>query len=292
MRVGIVILPEHRWWAAEPLWRMAEEYGFAHAWTYDHLGWRSLVDKPWFDAVPTLTAAATATSTIRLGTLVASPNFRHPVHFAREVTALDDISDGRLTLGIGAGGPGFDTTVLGGQAPAPAGRTERFEEFVELLDKILTQDNTSWYGEHYTAVEARRAPGCVQLPRLPFVIAANGPRAMRLAARYGQGWVTTGTNEGGDDLEAWWRGVAELTKRFDDTLAADGRAPHRVARYLQADAAPKYSLSSAEYFKEVVGRAAELGFTDVITHWPRTESPYEGTESTVEEIASEVLPEL
>ncbi|WP_243790867.1 LLM class flavin-dependent oxidoreductase [Saccharopolyspora gloriosae] len=292
MRVGIVILPEHRWWAAEPLWRMAEEYGFAHAWTYDHLGWRSLVDKPWFDAVPTLTAAATATSTIRLGTLVASPNFRHPVHFAREVTALDDVSDGRITLGIGAGGPGFDTTVLGGQAPAPGTRTERFEEFVELLDKILTQDNTSWYGEHYTAVEARRAPGCVQLPRLPFVIAANGPRAMRLAARYGQGWVTTGRNEGGDDLEAWWRGVAELTKKFDDALAADGRAPHRVARYLQADAAPKYSLSSVEYFKEVVGRAAELGFTDVITHWPRTESPYEGSESTVEEIASEVLPEL
>ncbi|WP_258344890.1 LLM class flavin-dependent oxidoreductase [Saccharopolyspora gregorii] len=290
MRVGIVILPEHRWWAAEPLWRMAEEYGFAHAWTYDHLGWRSLVDKPWFDAVPTLTAAATVTSTIRLGTLVASPNFRHPVHFAREITALDDISDGRITLGIGAGGPGFDTAVLGGQPLAPAARTERFEEFVELLDKILTQDNTSWYGEHYTAVEARRAPGCVQLPRLPFVIAANGPRAMRLAARYGQGWVTTGS--GGDDVEAWWRGVAELTKKFDDALAAEGKAPARVHRYLQADAAPAYSMSSVEYFKEVVGRAAELGFTDVVTHWPRTDSPYEGTESTVEEIASEVLPEL
>src|SRR5690606_20657508 len=44
VRVGIVILPEDRWWAAEPKWRAAEEYGFDHAWTYDHLGWRNLVD--------------------------------------------------------------------------------------------------------------------------------------------------------------------------------------------------------------------------------------------------------
>jgi alkanesulfonate monooxygenase SsuD/methylene tetrahydromethanopterin reductase-like flavin-dependent oxidoreductase (luciferase family) len=96
VRVGIVILPDERWSVAARRWRLAEEYGFAHAWTYDHLGWRSLVDGPWFDAVPTLTAAALETSRIRLGTLVASPNFRHPVPFARQVTALDDISGGRI----------------------------------------------------------------------------------------------------------------------------------------------------------------------------------------------------
>src|SRR5207248_3255349 len=79
VRVGIVILPEDRWWAAEPKWRAAEEYGFDHAWTYDHLGWRNLVDGPWFSAVPTLTAAAMVTSRIRLGTFVASPVARHPV---------------------------------------------------------------------------------------------------------------------------------------------------------------------------------------------------------------------
>src|SRR5439155_14487839 len=103
MRVGIVILPDLRWSQARDRWRLAEEYGFDHAWTYDHLGWRDLVDGPWFDAVPTLTAAATVTDRIGLGTWVASPNFRHPVHFARELTALDDISRGRLLIGAGAG---------------------------------------------------------------------------------------------------------------------------------------------------------------------------------------------
>ena len=51
-------------------------------------------------------------------------------------------------------------------------------------------------------------------------------------------------------------------------------------------------MRSLAYFREVVGRAEELGFTDVITHWPRTDEPYAGTESTVEDIAAEVLPEL
>ncbi|KAA5836111.1 LLM class flavin-dependent oxidoreductase [Saccharopolyspora hirsuta] len=290
MRVGIVILPEHRWWAAEPLWRMAEEYGFAHAWTYDHLGWRSLVDKSWFDAVPTLTAAAMATSTIRLGTLVASPNFRHPVHFARELTALDDISDGRITLGVGAGGLGFDSQVLGQPELTPGQRVDRFAEFLELLDLILTRDTTDYSGTYYSAVQARRHPGCVQLPRLPFVVAANGPRAMQLAARYGSGWVTTG--RGAEDQESWWRSVAELSLRFAEALAEQGRDPAKVDRYLQVDAAPVFSMSSVEHFRDVVGRAAELGFTDVITHWPRADGPYAGKESTVEEIASEVLPEI
>ncbi|MHA6797864.1 LLM class flavin-dependent oxidoreductase [Bounagaea algeriensis] len=291
MRIGIVILPEHRWWAAEPLWRMAEEYGFAHAWTYDHLGWRSLVDKPWFDAVPTLTAASAATSTIRLGTLVTSPNFRNPVHFAREVTALDDVSDGRFIVGLGAGGPGFDETVFDAAELTPGQRADRFGEFLQLLDRILRQDTTDYSGEYYTARAARRSPGCVQQPRAPFLVAANGPRTMRLAARYGDAWVTNGDGTAADD-ESWWRSVGDMALQFDDALAFEDR-DGPLARYLSVDAAPTYSMSSVEHFRDVVGRASELGFTDVVTHWPRSDDgPYAGSEAIVEQIASEVLPEL
>ncbi|GAB3555536.1 alkanesulfonate monooxygenase SsuD/methylene tetrahydromethanopterin reductase-like flavin-dependent oxidoreductase (luciferase family) [Actinopolyspora lacussalsi] len=294
MRVGIVILPEHRWWAAEPLWRMAEEYGFDHAWTYDHVGWRSLVDKPWFDAVPTLTAAATVTSRIKLGTLVSSPNFRHPVHFAREVTALDDVSDGRFLLGLGSGSSGFDERVFGTEPLSISDRVERFGEFTELLDSILTNDNVSSDGKYYSAVEARRSPGCVQTPRVPFVVAAEGTRAMRLAARFGNGWVTNGRGSGAEVTgdEAWWRSLRDNTERFEEVLRERGRVPGRVPRYLNADAGSVYSLSSVERFRDVLGRAGELGFTDVIVHWPRTEAPFAGQESVLEEIASEVLPGL
>src|SRR5262249_35035036 len=80
-QLGGLILPERRWIEDRDRWRRAEQLGFDHAWTYDHIAWRELRDEPWFAAVPTLSAAALVTSTIRLGTLVASPNFRHPVPF-------------------------------------------------------------------------------------------------------------------------------------------------------------------------------------------------------------------
>jgi alkanesulfonate monooxygenase SsuD/methylene tetrahydromethanopterin reductase-like flavin-dependent oxidoreductase (luciferase family) len=206
---------------------------------------------------------------------VASPNFRHPVQFAREVTALDDVSGGRLTLGLGAGAaaPSFDALVLGRPPLAPRQRADRYAEFVELLDLLLSQDRTTWRGEYYEAVDARSTPGCVQQPRVPFVVAANAKRGMALAARFGEGWVTMGGQA--DDLEGWWRSVAELSNRYEGT----------GERYLMLDSAPVFSLSSASFFEEQLGRARELGFNDAITHWPRPSSWYAGDESVLDEIA-------
>src|SRR3954447_15366813 len=93
-RVGVVVLPQQRWTQARERWRAVEELGFDAAWTYDHLAWRDLADEPWFAPVPTLTAAATVTSRVRLGTWVASPNYRHPVPFAKDLMTLDDVSGG------------------------------------------------------------------------------------------------------------------------------------------------------------------------------------------------------
>jgi alkanesulfonate monooxygenase SsuD/methylene tetrahydromethanopterin reductase-like flavin-dependent oxidoreductase (luciferase family) len=287
MRIGIVILPEYRWWAAEPKWRAVESYGFSHAWTYDHLSWRSLADGPWFAAMPTLTAAAMVTERIKLGTFVASPNFRHPASFLREVTALDDISDGRFQLGIGAGGYGFDSTVLGGEPLSRKALVDRLGEFLDLLHTGLTNDRTDWQGEYYTAVDARSTPGCVQRPRVPFLVAANGPRSIGLAARYGQGWVTVGAPT--ENVDEWWRSVAELSERVTEALDKAGRAPSSLTRYLGLDTA-RYSLESVECFTDMVGRAGELGFTDVIAHWPRADGVYAGRESVLETVAAEVLP--
>jgi alkanesulfonate monooxygenase SsuD/methylene tetrahydromethanopterin reductase-like flavin-dependent oxidoreductase (luciferase family) len=289
VRYGIIILADQRWQQGARRWRQAEDYGFEHAWTYDHLGWRSLVDGPWFDAVPTLTAAATVTSQIGLGTLVASPNFRHPVSFARQLTALDDISGGRMLLGLGAGagGTSFDARVLGGPELTPRERADRFAEFAELLDLLLRTDRVSWTGRYYQAVDARNLPGCVRQPRIPFIMAANGKRSIALAARLGDGWVTTGLPS--DDLERWWASVADGSRRFEDALTAADRDPGQVPRYLSVDASGVYALSDAGYFADAAGRAGELGFTDVITHWPRPDGPYAGSESVLDAVAASHL---
>jgi len=287
MRFGLTILPEHRWSDAAPMWRRAQELGFDHAWTYDHLVWGGLPDSPWFGTIPTLTAAAMVTSTIRLGTFVSSPNYRHPVTFMRDLLALDDISGGRFICGIGAGGD-IDNAILGGKPLTPKERFERLQEFTGLLDRLLTQDHVSHRGTHFCAVDARTLPGPVQRPRIPFVMAANGPRSMRLAVEYGAGWVTTGPKV--ETLGEWWAALAKLGGRLDEALVTADRDPATLERYLNLDSSPQFALSSVAVFEEMSGRASELGFTDVITHWPRPGSPYAGDVSVLETVASEVIP--
>ena len=278
MRHGLTILPEHSWREAAPRWRAAEDLGFDHAWTYDHLVWSGLPDRPWFAAVPTLAAAATVTDRIGLGTFVSSPNYRHPYTYARDVLTLHDLTGGRFICGIGTGGT-LDAGILGDSLTVRE-RVDRFAEFVAVLDRLLREDHVDHRGPWFTTVDARTLPGPIR-STVPLVIAANGPRGVRLAAAYGEGWVTTGS--GGDDLDSWFRGVGELSARLGDALAGTGRG-EGFARYLSLDASPRFALESAGLYAEMSGRAGELGFTDVITHWPRPDGPYAGDVRVLEAV--------
>jgi alkanesulfonate monooxygenase SsuD/methylene tetrahydromethanopterin reductase-like flavin-dependent oxidoreductase (luciferase family) len=120
MRVGVTLLPEHAWEQDRHRWKRAEQYGFDHAWTFDHLAWRSLAESAWFATLPTLVAAALETSALRIGTWVTTPNFRHPVPLAKELMTLDTMSGGRLNIGLGAGAPGWDASMLGAARGDPA----------------------------------------------------------------------------------------------------------------------------------------------------------------------------
>ncbi|WKX71586.1 LLM class flavin-dependent oxidoreductase [Streptomyces sp. XD-27] len=300
MRLSTVILPIHRWSeGGREVWQRAEELGFHAAYTYDHLSWRSFRDGPWFGAVPTLTAAATATSRIRLGTLVTSPNFRHPVTLAKELISLDDVSGGRITLGIGAGGVGFDATALlrEGEEPwRPRERADRFGEFVSLLDQLLTQDAVSYEGTHYAAREARNIPGCVQRPRLPFAVAATGPRGLRLAARYGQAWVTTGdpkiadTGTPADSVAAIGRQIEGL----GEACAETGRDMAELDKILLTGFTPDRNrpLASLDAFVDFAGAHAALGVDEIVLHWPIPDSDFAADLAVFEKIAAEGLAQL
>ena len=288
MRVGVVILPEHPWATAVEQWRRVEDLGFDHAWTYDHLAWRDLRDGPWFGAIPTLTAAATATSTLRIGTLVASPNFRHPVSFARELVTLDDVSGGRLELGLGAGGQGWDATVLGHEPWSLAERTARFVEFVDLLDDLLRQPETTFDGRYYRALEARTYPGCVQQPRVPFAIAATGPRSMHVAAKHASTWVTTGARSPDGSLlgrDAGAEVVAGQIHLLEGACSEIGRDPASIARLVLTGPELDAGLRSPAEFAETKAAYAAVGVTDLVVHWPRPSEPYAGDPSILERIA-------
>lgn len=288
MRFGIVILPQYDWPEAARRWRAAEEYGFDHAWTYDHLAWRGLAGERWHATVPTLTAAATVTSRIRLGTFVASPNYRHPVPFAKDIATVDQIAGGRMLLGLGSGGTGFDAFVLGQPELTPRERFARFAEFAEALDVLLRFEGPgsggiSFEGSWYTSAGARMVGEPSQHPRMPLHIAADGPRGLALAVRIGDGWVTTAGDD--DDTAAWWRRAGELIRRLDDACAEAGRDPSTISRTLSLDSESRYSLASVGAFDDAVGRATELGYTDVVSHWPREHGLYAGDEAMLDEVA-------
>jgi alkanesulfonate monooxygenase SsuD/methylene tetrahydromethanopterin reductase-like flavin-dependent oxidoreductase (luciferase family) len=288
VRVGLVILPTDRWSEARGQWEWADETGFSTAWTYDHIRWGGMPDGPWHAAVPVLAAAATATRRIRLGTLVATPNFRHPVTLARDAITLDDVSEGRLALGLGPGSEGFDASVLGQEPWEPAERMARFEEFLEVLTPILDgkpSTRRSLRTAHYAAVEAPSTPGTLQHP-LPLTIAAGGPRGLRLAASYGRQWVTIGptgrvARTPASVLEAVRRQRALLDAACE-RAERDESSLGKVLLWTPTEPV----IDSADLFEELSAPYAELGFDEFVLHHPAQTGPYGGDRRTFEEIAT------
>ncbi|WP_184942216.1 LLM class flavin-dependent oxidoreductase [Kitasatospora kifunensis] len=284
MRLGGLILPEHPGPRAPQVWQYAEQLGLAHAWTYDHLSWRTLRESPWFEAMTTLASAAAVTRTIGLGTLVASPHFRHPVLCAKQAMTLDQLSGGRFTLGLGAGGPGADAEVLGTRQLSQSELADRFEEFTRLCDLLLRAPEVTFHGRWYDAVDARSLPGCVQRPRLPFAVAATGPRGMRLAARYAATWVTVGDARALEeqDERAAFAALRAQSGRLAAACAAEGRDPATLRRLAVLSRFVPDPYSSPGRLAELLGRLAELGVTDAVIALPRPDGVFAGDRAAFE----------
>ena len=178
--------------------------------------------------------------------------------------------------------------MLGQDELTPRQRHERFIEFADALDVLLRFEppgsgGVSFDGEWYTAKHARMVGSPAQQPRMPLLIAGNGPKTIRYAAERGDGWITTGGQHGGAGRVVGRCRTASLA-RFDDAYAASGRTDD-VARILSLDDETFYSLSSVATYEDAVNHAASLGFTDVVAHWPREDGIYAGEESVLEAVA-------
>jgi len=288
------MLPTDPWPETVDRARRLEALGFEHLWTYDHLSWRRYRERSWHGTIPWLTGLAGATSRIRLGTMVASPNFRHPVTLAKDAMTLDHISSGRLTLGVGAGGVGFDSTVLGGEPLSRDERAQRLAEFIEVLDLLLRQPTTSFAGRYYSVEEARMIPGCLQRPRLPLALAAGDPQTLGLVARFADAWITYGdTSHGDTSRQGSDAAIRRQLDRLEEHCARLGRRPGTVDRIYLSGNTDERPLASLAAFTDLVGRCQALGFTDLVFHHPRAEDPvWDDPVEIVEQIATEVLPTL
>jgi F420-dependent oxidoreductase-like protein len=166
---------------------LAERLGFEAFFRSDH--YRSFpgpTDKPTTDAWAVLAGLARETTTIRLGTLVSPVTFRHPGSFAKVVTTVDEMSAGRVDVGVGAGWNDSEHSQLGLAFPEVALRADLMEDELAILHGLWEEpDGWSFEGKQVSIKDASFNPKPVQRPHPPIIVGGEGrPRSLRMAARY------------------------------------------------------------------------------------------------------------
>jgi F420-dependent oxidoreductase-like protein len=174
------------------MWREADQIElFDCGWLFDHFYPIHPADpqSPCLEAWTMLSALAQATARLRLGTMVTGVHHRHPAVLAKMIATVDIISGGRLEVGLGAGWNEQESEAYGIELGGLRERLDRFDEALEVLTSLLSQQTTDFDGVHYKLRHAHFEPKCVQIPHPPILIGGVGEkRTLRAVARYAQRW--------------------------------------------------------------------------------------------------------
>ena len=259
--------------------RQAEEMGFDSAWVDDDLLVPEYGDlEPW----SLLAALSRDTQRMQLGTMVSAIPFRPPVFLAVQAITVNLISEGRAALGLGSGGGEHRFDAFGHAAWGGRERAERLEEQAAILAPLLRGETINHTGKHYT-IENVHIPGAELARKPPLVVAAHGDRALRVAARYADGWnCLTGIVFPESDppvemtLQESVAAVKRLSERLDEFCAEIGRDPREVRRSVQGLKSNPDPLSSLDAFDEVVGAYEEAGIDEIILYWPPVDLAFGG----------------
>jgi F420-dependent oxidoreductase-like protein len=250
MRAQIGLMVEGQaglnWKRWDRVLKMAEDVGFQCVFRSDHFTNTAPPDLDSLELFVSLTYAATHTNRIEFGSLVAPVTFRHPTMTLRQAAQIDDLSDGRLTLGLGAGWQAREHTNYG----IPFYDLEtRFEQLTDALDiaRLLhgSAEPVSHEGRHISVKDAVLLPRPVR--RTPILIGGNGPkRTLPLAARYADEW-------NGVFIDA--PTYNERSTRLDELLVEEGRAPSAVKRSMMMP----FAWASGDDGVDVIDRYVEAG---------------------------------
>ena len=293
LRFELLITPNAPWETVLDRFRCIEALGFDLGGLADHFVDWTNPPNPWFDLWATLGAVAQATTTLRLRPCVAQIPLRDPATFVRQALSLDHISGGRIELGLGIGltvDPSY--AMMGIANWSNRERVARLKEYLEIVDRMLTNEVTSYEGEFYTIREAVMNPRPVQSPRPPIMLAAMGPTMLKRAARYADTWNSLSFLE---EFDAHLAETRERAARIDEHCAAIGRDPATLVRsYTMFDAAGRKRgggiayYESEDAFADMAGRVLELGVTEIGVYWPTRPEQ----RPMFERIATEVIPKL
>jgi probable F420-dependent oxidoreductase len=214
-----------RWADMLPLARQVEQAGFDSLWLIDHFVYRFPGDtetRGLWECWSVLSALAATTEKLELGTLVLGAGFRNPALTAKMADTVDEISGGRLILGLGAGYHELEYRQFGYPFDH---RVSRFEEAIRIIHGLLKTGHVDFEGRFYTARDCELRPRGPRPQGPPIMVGSPGPRMMRLTAQYADMW-----NGYYDDTLNRASGVAPLFERLDAACREVGRDPATLAR--------------------------------------------------------------
>ena len=249
----------------------AEALGYESLWVQEQI----ISDSAILEPVTLLTYAAALTAKVRLGTSVLLPLVRNPVQLAKSLATLDQLSQGRLTVGVGIGGPHVPEAVFG--VPRE-NRARRFVEGLEVMKALWTQRRGSFSGEFWRFENIPMEPKPVQRPHPPLWFGARDEVALRRAVRHGDGWMGAGSSTTADFVAqvGLLRRLLGHAKRDPATFALSkrvyiavdherDRAERRLrewfgVRYKNAEMASRVSIwGGAEECVEKIGEIVRAG---------------------------------
>jgi alkanesulfonate monooxygenase SsuD/methylene tetrahydromethanopterin reductase-like flavin-dependent oxidoreductase (luciferase family) len=282
--------------------RAAERLGYDSVWIPDHLRAVAVAPgSPCFEAWTTLTGVLLGTERVLGGPMVLCEAFRNPAWLANAAATLDHMSGGRLVVGIGAGWYEGEFRAYGYPWGTPGERVERLGEALEILKRFWTRPGEGFAGRHYQAEGTIDAPQPLQRPHPPLWVGGQGPKLLRLVARYADAWnapvlspeqVAERVETLRKLCEAEDRPMVDVTyegpvwidtdaerieQRLERNRAADNPTQQTYARVAIAGAPEQVAKRVREY--------VDAGVSHVVCHFGRT-TDLRGTEL----FAREVMP--
>jgi probable F420-dependent oxidoreductase len=204
--------------------RRAEALGFDSVWVQDHLLFRfpdQAAEGPW-ESFSLLAALAAATARVEIGTLVTRTSFRNPALTAKMAATIDDISGGRLILGLGAGWHEPEYRAFGYPFDH---RVSRFAEALTIIATLLRRGQIDFAGQYYQARDCELRPRGPRPSGPPIMLGTTGERMLRLTARHADAWNVYFSRTGNAPS-----GIPPLRERVDAACRAEGRAPATLER--------------------------------------------------------------
>jgi F420-dependent oxidoreductase-like protein len=199
---------------------------FTGFWLFDHfVPINGHVEGPCMDGWTLLAALAAATQRLRLGLMVGCNGYRYPAVLAKIATTVDQVSGGRLEMGLGAGWFELEYNMYGIPFPSPAQRIRELDEACQVIKLLWTEEVANFAGKYYTLTEARHEPKPVQRPYPPFTIGGAGEKlTLRVVAKHAAIYNLSGGTP--DD-------VRHKNAVLDEHCAAIGRDPNEIRRSIQ-----------------------------------------------------------